>query len=518
MPRSAYSYIRFSTKAQIEGTSLARQLKVAREYAEKHKLHLDESSYRDLGISAFKGKNVRDGALGAFLKAVEDGKVARNSILIVENLDRLSRAKPTEALALFINIINSGITIVTASDGDQQTFTADKINNDNGMSLFGAMMVLIRAHGESVRKSKLARDGLRIRLEQGMRHGKAPFWLKPTEDRTGYTIIEDQANIVREVFRMRAESIGASRIAQHLNTKYGWKYGAPQVARLLQNPAVIGTRVSQAGYEPRPDHYTPIISKAEFYDVQRLMSANIGTKRGKRSDDEPNLFTGLLYCSLCGTRTRFFRANKYVSQRYLRCEAALSHRCTARNVNYDAFEKEVIGFLLLDQDEDFVSILDKKPSRKAVSSAELQSLKDQQERLIDLAADGLMNTRMVTEKLNAIEMQIKHLQTVEEPEPEERMFAEKAWALAERHENALLGDDPQELHAVRRELKAAFARSIERLTVHPEQRVGDEHLCRFGVRFRGYEGEVIREYTRPALIRVKGVWNQGRQGREVRPR
>jgi hypothetical protein len=280
---------------------------------------------------------------------------------------------------------------------------------------------------------------------------------------------------------------------------------------------VIGTRVSQAGYEPLLDYYPPIISKSEFYDVQRLMGGDIGTKRGRRAEDEPNIFTGLLFCAHCNSRMRFYRASKTVTQRYLRCLSAIEGTGCKHNgfINYDAFEKEVIAWLLLDQDEDFVTLLDKKPTVKVVSNAEIQSLKEQQARLIDLAASGVMNSRMITEKLNALEMQIRHHETViVEPEVDALMFEEKAWHLVERHDDAVLavadGEDPQQLYAVRRELKAAFHRSLERISVYTEERKGDEHLCKFSVRFRGYEGEPEHEYKRPALIRIKGVWNKSR--------
>jgi DNA invertase Pin-like site-specific DNA recombinase len=437
MSKTAYSYIRFSTKGQITGDSLNRQLGKARAYAKAHKLQLDESSFQDLGLSAFKGKNATEGALKAFLDAVDDGTIPSDTTLLIENFDRLSRAEVSDALDLFLGITKRGITIVTLSD--EQVYSRKTIT-ENWTKLIITLATMARAHEESAIKSTRVRSGKLAALADGKKHGKCPAWLQVSDDRRSFAIIEDRAAIVREVFKMRAESIGAHRIAKHLNTTYGWKWSAPQVVRLLMNPSVIGTRMSQAGYEPIIDYYPPIIDKPGFYDIQRLMSGGIGTKRGRRAEDEPNLFTGLLFCAHCDGRMRFFRATPNVSQRYVRCENALNSLCEAEGyVNYDALEKEVIGWLLLDQDEDFVTLLDKKPTRKVVSNAEVQSLKDQQSRLIDLAASGVMNSRMVTEKLNAIEMQIRHHEAeVVEPEAEERLFAEKAWALVERHDTELL--------------------------------------------------------------------------------
>src|SRR4051812_20008613 len=86
--RRAYSYIRFSSAAQAEGNSLRRQTELTQAYCKRHDLTLDDSlRLRDLGVSAFRGTNVRDGALAGFLEACRKGKVTRGSVLIVESLD-----------------------------------------------------------------------------------------------------------------------------------------------------------------------------------------------------------------------------------------------------------------------------------------------------------------------------------------------------------------------------------------------------------------------------------------------
>src|SRR5664279_4281532 len=108
----AYPYIRFSTPEQAEGNSLSRQLGECRRYADQHGLELVEA-HLDLGVSAFRSRNSREGALARFLASVQTGKIVPNSILLVENLDRLSRDQPLTAFDQFQRIINSGISIVT---------------------------------------------------------------------------------------------------------------------------------------------------------------------------------------------------------------------------------------------------------------------------------------------------------------------------------------------------------------------------------------------------------------------
>ena len=114
----AYSYLRFSTPDQMQGDSFRRQTEAARKYAEHHGLDFDDDlTFRDLGVSAFRGANVVEGALGQFIEAVNAGRVQTGSYLLVENLDRLSRDKIMPALNRFSSLLEAGITIVTLSDG-----------------------------------------------------------------------------------------------------------------------------------------------------------------------------------------------------------------------------------------------------------------------------------------------------------------------------------------------------------------------------------------------------------------
>ena len=71
----AYSYVRMSTGIQLKVHSKQRQLEKSTAYAKDHGLRLvGHSQLEDLGVSAFKGANVKDGALGQFLGAVENAK------------------------------------------------------------------------------------------------------------------------------------------------------------------------------------------------------------------------------------------------------------------------------------------------------------------------------------------------------------------------------------------------------------------------------------------------------------
>src|ERR1700721_2011081 len=86
-----FSFHRFSTPEQAHGDSERRQVAAAEGFARSRGLQFDETLLADRGVSGFHGTHRKEGALGQFLAAVESGKVAAGSTLVVENLDRLGR-------------------------------------------------------------------------------------------------------------------------------------------------------------------------------------------------------------------------------------------------------------------------------------------------------------------------------------------------------------------------------------------------------------------------------------------
>ena len=147
IPATAYSYIRFSTRAQSDGDSERRQNEAAESWCKRNGVaHDKNTTLRDLGKSAFLGThrtNPDRFALAAFLKLVEAGKVPRGSALIVESLDRLSREHIRPALTLLLNLIEAGIRVV-------QLIPVETIYDEavEPMSLMMAIMELSRGHSE----------------------------------------------------------------------------------------------------------------------------------------------------------------------------------------------------------------------------------------------------------------------------------------------------------------------------------------------------------------------------------
>jgi DNA invertase Pin-like site-specific DNA recombinase len=283
---AVYSYIRFSTTEQRKGTGQARQEKLAAEWC-KSRGRPQATNYADLGVSAFKGKNSTHGDLARFLKCVEQNKIARGSTLIVESLDRLSRQNVSQALQLFLAIINQGVNIVTLCDDKE--YSADKCEMTD---LMMSLLIFARANDESRMKSQRKaaswaskRDGARAGKPIG---GKLPSWLEVKEGK--YVVIKSEANKVKAVFADYIRGAGVWKLYQ--------QHGLPRstIGYWLNSPNVIGDLiVTEVGTKVTiKRHYPPIIDRETWAKAQQLRASRYINRRSGCPSDRVNLFAGIL--------------------------------------------------------------------------------------------------------------------------------------------------------------------------------------------------------------------------------
>ncbi|QBR03574.1 hypothetical protein [Paraburkholderia pallida] len=95
--RRVYSYERISTKTQSAGTGIERQASYAAKWAAERRLVLDTSlNLRDEGLSANHQKHVKRGALGMFLRVVEESRRGKPFAENSSSPDRATRAEGNE--------------------------------------------------------------------------------------------------------------------------------------------------------------------------------------------------------------------------------------------------------------------------------------------------------------------------------------------------------------------------------------------------------------------------------------
>ena len=309
MAAKVYSYIRFSDARQAAGASSERQAAYAATWAAEHGLQLDEAlSMRDEGLSAYHQQHVRAGALGVFLAAVEAGQVERGSVLVVEGLDRLSRAEPIQAQAQLAQIINAGISVVTASDG--RIYSREALRAQP-MDLVYSLLVMIRAHEESDTKSRRVRDAIRRQCEgwlagtyRGLiRYGQTPGWLRVVDGQ--WHLVDERASAIRAAADMCIQGLGTGHIARALHAA-GLASSAAvpnsgHLVRLLSHPALAGTKVLALDgvTYTLPDYYPAVLAPKVWQALQDALG-----QRGRKAvrGEIPSVLTGtgITVCGYCG--------------------------------------------------------------------------------------------------------------------------------------------------------------------------------------------------------------------------
>ena len=362
-PIRAYSYVRMSTRKQLRGDSLRRQLERSKAFADEHSLLLDDS-LQDLGVSAWKGRNFKTGALGRFLAMVENDEIPKGSYLLIESLDRLSREAVPDALTLFMAIINAGIVIVTLGE-DRQIYSRDRLNGDWTKLIIG-LAVMSRGHEESQTKSERIKAVAKRKREQA-REGKghitsiSPAWIDAKRiDANRYQFtLNHHAETVRAIYEMATRGLGATVIARKLNadgvpafkSKDGWYQSI--IKALLTRHDVIGTfqphrmqngkRVPDG--DPIDNYFPAAIDKDLFLRVQTMRS-NPG-RPGRKGNTFTNLFTGLCHCAHCGgpMTMKMSRVKGNENGRYLVCANYVrGHRCSDgnRHFRYEPLEAGIL--------------------------------------------------------------------------------------------------------------------------------------------------------------------------------
>lgn len=452
-----------STDLQLEGDSLRRQLDASASYAAANGLDLiDESLLQDIGISAFKGANIAEGALGLFLDAAKTGKIPAGSFLLVESLDRLSRQEVSKSLNIFLSIINAGVNIVTLADN--RVYTTQKTEL---VDLVTSLVIMSRAHEESQTKSR--------RVGAAWAHKRAnanvkpltalcPAWLKLSEDRSKYEIVASRASTVQRIFQEAASGLGGYLITRRLNGQnvqpftetQGWQ--SSYIAKLLNSRAAIGEfqphklingkRVPDG---PAISNYFPAVVEEElFYRVQQGRRERLSSGAGRKGQYFSNLFSGLAKCAYCHSSMLFEnKGHPPKGANFLVCSGAKRGLgCELTRWRYDHFEASFLAFVNEVGIEQIVHSDDESKKRSVLDFAitalqgEQTVIKQQMEKTYELLSLAGTAANFVAEKLQQLES---------------RRTAVEAELRDKENERSILGSATSHFYESREQIKALIA-------------------------------------------------------------
>lgn len=328
---NVYSYIRFSSKAQALGFGEVRQLEQLNRFFEQYPTARQVERYEDLGVSAFKGKNLKSGQLAKFVERIKSKEILPNALLLVESFDRISRAGGYDALELIISIIQADCSIYTLFDN--RLYSRRKKDSSVDISLI--QNILERANDESRSKSERISDAKARNLEKGVNGGvitkRCPFWISFID---GKFVLNEHAKAVKRITELCFD-YGFQSIAKELNREsHPKKYTDSIIGKVLHKHAIYGSFLSMKNDENGrrtvvnkeiKNYYPSIISESEFHRISEKLTERQDPKlAGRRAEAFKNILRGLVFCK-CGSTFRYHaQKNDYVD---LVCHASTIGQC-----------------------------------------------------------------------------------------------------------------------------------------------------------------------------------------------
>lgn len=232
------------------------------------------------------------------------------------------------------------------------------------MTLFGSLMVMVRAHEENAIKGDRVRSRKQQKVAAAIEHGtimtaSCPRWLEVVEDagQRKFRALPDRVAVVRRMFELTAAGVGVDKLAKILNSEdvppfsvgsKGWH--AWCLKRIITGRAVLGelrpqrrnlTTNGERIFADRviENYYPAVVTLAQW---ERANAARIGRRGtgGRRDKNITNLLNTLCYCASCGGRMRVRSKGKS----YLVCDSNFRGLGCPNNVHYDYAKLE--GILL----------------------------------------------------------------------------------------------------------------------------------------------------------------------------
>lgn len=374
--KAAIIYARFSTPSQEKGDSLDRQLRDCRAFCKTHGLTVVEE-IADLGRSAYKGDHLSIGNLGKLSERIMSGDIAAGTTLVVEKMDRLSRQKPRIVQRWIEDICDRGLRIAIC---DPERWI-DASYLDEGSNTIALVDILMNSHAANIfsknlsdRVSRAWAEKRRKAQTSGLRLTRTiPAWLYVDDAADRIRVHPERGAIVRRIYEMTAEGIGAWTIANTFNREgiepwgpvrqqkaakvRGWN--STYIRQVILHPAVDGDHHLTAVEGKRRRRsadvlrgYFPMIDGLDSSLITRARSAvqSKGHSSGGRfAPYGRNLFSEIARCAACNSpMTLTGRGVHSDKPAYLQCSAAKKRKgCENRSTfDYKALERAVLAKVL----------------------------------------------------------------------------------------------------------------------------------------------------------------------------
>lgn len=362
--KQAIIYARYSSERQTE-QSIEGQLRTCYEFAEQEGITVT-GEYIDRAISGTTDHRPQ------FQRLIADAKNLGIDYVIVYKLDRFARNRYDSAIYK-AKLKQYGIRLLSAME---------KITDSpEGIIMEGLLEAMNEYY--SAELSQKIRRGMRENVIKGKSTGgNVALGYRVGADKH-FEVVEEQAAIVRKIFKMYAQGSTFAEIIADLNssglkTSRGNAFNKNSIGRILTNERYIGKYavkgVDEVAECPR------IIDDELFNTVQKKLDA-AQTKHRHRNSHE-YILSGVLHCGCCGERMTGTsgtskRGNRYY---YYQCSGKCRSRVNAQNLE-SAVLNTIDKYLQSDKMKSVAKIAFDEYQRQILDNSELDAVQKEIKRV-----------------------------------------------------------------------------------------------------------------------------------------
>jgi site-specific DNA recombinase len=403
MARRVYGYARVSGAEQGRtGTSLAGQSEAIERYAAAHGLRAP-----DIRIEVDSGANESRVELAAVLGELSDGDV-----VLVTRVDRWSR-DIVHAVKTVRDLVARGVRWIAIEDGiDAST--------PNGASTLGIMAWAADNERQRIRERTVGRRKA-LRDQGHFVEGLPPIGYARGKKRN-LVVVPAEADVVREAYRLCIDGRSLRQIAKTMRLlmpeRHKWDH--PSLHRVLRNRVYLGQLKTTRG--EWIDAHDAIITRSVFERAQRAMqSRRKGGRRASATRTNEWLLRSIASCSKCGARMGpAYGGTRRVGVEinYYACNTRLADRsCSLPYCRVEAHDEaalELLGDQLAALRDELATPSTSGKRKRPSTKRRRGQLMQRRARLIDLAADGHLESADLQTRLDAIDRSLADLDDLDQ--------------------------------------------------------------------------------------------------------
>lgn len=344
------AYCRVSTDLEEQQTSYSSQIKYYSEHIKSNPNYEFVGIYADEGISGTQVKHRTE-----FQRMIEDATSNKIDIIFTKSISRFAR-----------NVVDTLKYVRLLREHNVDVYFEKE--NIHTMDLESEMFLTFYsafAQAESESISQNVKIGLKAKMKRGELVGNCCcYGYKCGKEKGTIEIVEEQAEVVRQIFNWYISGLGYKAIAKKLNelkipTLKNKEWLGSTIKNIIVNEKYVGDLVNQKSYSVDPlthktiknygekekyyvkDHHEPIISREVWNTAQEILN-----ERNSKADYGHNSVHAMKYpfskkivCGLCGHNfVRRMRSRKY-TRIYWKCwERTDKQDCNAISLREEYLE------------------------------------------------------------------------------------------------------------------------------------------------------------------------------------